>query len=144
MATTGRDIFKKAMALTDNIDENGQYDTMDTAEYNRRTLPVLNMLLCECYAYSDTYAAEEGARGVCPEVTSMSESVPVDDTLARTVLPYGLAAQLMLDENPSSASFFQQRYEELLKKLHDFPRETEDIENLYGGLEYSFTTEATE
>ena len=46
-----------------------------------------------------------------------------------------LAAHLLIDENPTSASFFQQRYDELKAKLRlGFPAEFEPIEDIYGGL----------
>lgn len=53
------------------------------------------------------------------------------------MLPYGLAAHLLLDENTNAAGFFQQRYEELKSQLaRGLPRESEDIEDRYGGIEY--------
>lgn len=48
-------------------------------------------------------------------------------------MPYGLAAHLLMQEDPSSANFFQQRYEELLNMLRrGLPSESEDIVDLYG------------
>ena len=48
-------------------------------------------------------------------------------------MPYGLAAHLLMQEDPSSANFFQQRYDELLTMLaRGMPAESEDIEDIYG------------
>lgn len=48
-------------------------------------------------------------------------------------MPYGLAAHLLLDENPTAASFFNQRYEELKASLRaGLPTMSEDIEDVYG------------
>ena len=50
-------------------------------------------------------------------------------------MPYGLAANLLVDENPSAASFYQQRYEELRAMfIARLPAGVEDIELLYGGV----------
>lgn len=121
----------------DTLSDTGQADNADNISYKNRVKPILTALRGECFLYSDTHAAGDGIRAVCTPITSLSENIGIDDVLAQTVLPFGLAAQLLLDENPSAASFFQQRYEELLKKFRDVPRSTEDIENLYGGIEFS-------
>jgi hypothetical protein len=48
-------------------------------------------------------------------------------------MPYGLAAHLLLDENPSAASYYQQRYDELKATLtRGLPQSSEDIEDVYG------------
>ena len=53
------------------------------------------------------------------------------------MLPYGLAAHLLLDENPDVAAFFNQRYAELLSEYRrGIPAASEDIQDLYGGIEY--------
>jgi hypothetical protein len=49
-------------------------------------------------------------------ITALTQSLEIDDVTAMTVLPYGLAAQFMVHEDPGKANFFQQRYEELMLK----------------------------
>jgi hypothetical protein len=62
--------------------------------------------------------------------------IDLDDYICRSVMPYGLAAHLLLDENPSTAGFFQQRYDELKAQLsRGLPAESEDIIDVYGGIE---------
>lgn len=69
-------------------------------------------------------------------LTALTDTLQIDDVTARTVMPYGLAAHLMLSENPSSASFFNGRYEELKAEANKKPPSpTEQITNLYGGFE---------
>ena len=55
-------------------------------------------------------------------ISDFDTPINLDDYIAQTVMPYGLAAHLLIDENPTVASFFQQRYEELLDKLVTFRR----------------------
>ena len=137
--TTAQWIFEKAMYLMDEADEStGAADTAETALYKRRALPILNVLRSECFPYSDTWAlTQPGRRPVCPEITGFEQAVGLDDGICQGVLPYGLAAHLLADENPALASYFQQRYEELLEEMkRGMPAVSEEIEDLYGGIEY--------
>lgn len=138
MATTAQTVFEMAMHLMDEVNEStGAADTNDTKEYKNRTLPILNMLRIECFPASDTYAATPGKRPVCPWISGFDAEIGMDDGICQGVLPYGLAAHLLLDENPEAASFFQQRYEEALEEARrGVPAESEDIVNLYGGIEH--------
>lgn len=137
--TTAQWVFEKAMHLMDEVNEStGAADTADTKEYKNRTIPILNILRVECYPASDTYAySEAGKRPICTEITDFTTPIDLDDGIAQGVLPYGLAAHLLLDENDSKASFFQQRYQELLAQYrYGIPAEFEDIERTYGGVDY--------
>ncbi|MGN0968428.1 MAG: hypothetical protein ACI4O3_04070, partial [Oscillospiraceae bacterium] len=137
--TTALWVFEKAMHLMDEADEStGRADTADTGEYKNRTLAILNVLRVECFPYSDTcLAAEPGKRPVCPEIEDFETPIGLDDGLCQGVLPYGLAAHLLLDENPALAAYFQQRYEELLNAAkRSVPAGSEDIVSLYGGIKY--------
>lgn len=139
MATTAQWVFEKAMHLMDEANEStGNADIGETREYKNRTLPILNILRHECFPCSDTYKVTvHGKRPVCPEILDFETAIGLDDGLCQGVLPYGLAAHLLLDENPAMASYFQQRYEELLAQARlGVPTESEDIVNLYGGIEH--------
>lgn len=137
MATTAQWVFEKAMHLMDEVNEStGQADTSDTKEYKNRTLPILNVLRVECFPASDTYeVTQPGKRPVCPEIPDFETEIPLDDGICQGVLPYGLAAHLLLDENPTVAAYFQQRYEEALAFARQgIPAGSGDIEDLYGGI----------
>lgn len=137
--TTAQWVFEKTMHLMDEANEStGLADHAETREYKNRTLPILNVLRVECFPYSDTFqAVEPGKRPVCPEIPDFETEIALDDGICQGVLPYGLAAHLLLDENPPLASYFQQRYEELLNALRrGIPAESEEIADLYGGIEY--------
>ena len=109
-------IFDKAIYLMDEQNElNGQTRTQDTEEYRYRTLGILNVLRHEVYPWSDTFVVgEDGRRALCPEIKSFDQILDIDDAMAQTVLPYGLAAHLLIGENVTLAAFFNQRYTELL------------------------------
>lgn len=139
MATTAQRVFEMAMHLMDEVNEStGAADTNDTKEYKNRTIPILNLLRMECFPASDTFAVTTpGKRPVCPEILGFADEIGMDDGICQGVLPYGLAAHLLLDENPTVASFFQQRYEEALgAAMRGLPTAAEDIISPYGGIEY--------
>lgn len=117
--TTGDWVFDRAIHLMDEQNEtNGKTRTQDTKEYEYRTLSILNVLRNELYPYSDTYEIRsDGKRAVPPELKSLEQSIDLDDAICQSVMPYGLAAHLLLGENDSMASFFNQRYMEMLNQL---------------------------
>lgn len=125
MATTAQDVLNIALALMDETDDSG--------ELRSRALPILSVLRNELFRYSDTYSAQSAIRTSCDEISDFTSPMRLDDALAQSVMPYGLASHLLLDVNPATASFFQQRYEELLVRIgFAVPCVSEPIEDLYG------------
>ena len=108
-------VFDKAIHMMDEQNElNGETRTVDTKEYQYRTLSILNVLRHELYPFSDTFeAGKNGKRVIVPLLTSFDQPIDLDDAIAQGVMPYGLAAHLLLGENDAMASFFNQRYDEL-------------------------------
>lgn len=138
MSTTAKWVFDKAIYLMDEQNEaNGQTQTTDTREYEFRTLGILNILRHELYPISDTYAyGETGKRPICPEISDFSDEIGLDDAIAQGVMPYGLAAHLLLGENDAMANYFSQRYMEMYQQMQNaLPGEFEEIPLSYGGLD---------
>ena len=121
MATTAQQVFATAMGLMDQLSPGGAADSPDTREYRDRTLLILNALRGELYPYSDTYDADRRpGRPVAAVIRDMDSVIG-----------------LRMEENPGAAAFFQQRYEELRSRLAvGVPARSEDILDLYGGIEY--------
>lgn len=133
--TTAQEVFEYAMTLMDELNEStGKADTTDTKEYKNRTLAILNILRGQLYPYSDTYTyGESGKRPIAEKISDFTTAIGLDDYICQSVMPYGLAAHLLMQEDPSSANFFQQRYDELLSLLaRGMPAESEDIVDVYG------------
>lgn len=131
------DVFDISMALMDELNSVGDSETSDTTEYQNRTPAIMNILIGECYPYSEDYVAGSRRSGWIPVESTDDYITGIDDTLCRSVMPYGLAASLLIDENPTAANYFQQRYEALLNR---FGREVpasgwETVEDVYGGIE---------
>lgn len=135
--TTAQEVFEYAMTLMDELNEsNGKADTSDTKEYKNRTIAILNILRGELYPYSDTYGTGiPGKRPIAEKITDFTSAIGLDDYICQSILPYGLAAHLLMQEDPTSANYFQQRYDELKALLaRGMPAESEDITDVYGGL----------
>ena len=132
-------VFDKAIHLMDEQNEsNGNTQTQDTKEYRLRTLSILNVLRHELYGYSDTYEARtDGRRSILPLITDFEQDLGLDDTIAQGVMPYGLAAHLLLGEDDAKAAFFNQRYQELIVTIAARkPAVFEDIVSEYGGVDW--------
>lgn len=136
--TTPEMVLELALAVTDNLDENGHYKISDNNEYRFRTLQILNTLIPELYPYSDTYEiTTKGKRPIVDYLTSFDQEIGLDDYICRSVLPEGLAALLFHDENPSMAATHLQLYEERKANLaRGMPAEAEPIIDVYGGGYY--------
>ncbi len=138
--TNAQYVFETAMTLMDELNEStGKADTGDTKEYKNRTLKILNILRGELFPFSDTFAVVTvGKRPICPTIDDFDTAIGLDDYICQSVMPYGLAAHLLMQEDPSSANYFQQRYDELKALLsRGLPAESEDIEDVYGSFPYN-------
>lgn len=136
--TTAQKIFDLTIALMDSLDSNGKTDGADNREYKNRAMPIMNILAHELYPYSDTYELDDEGRPTPAEIREWNRPVDLDDKICVGVMPYGLAATLLLQEDPATASFCQQRYEELKAKLQEgMPSMSVDVTDLYGGFPYN-------
>lgn len=125
------EVFDAAMSLMDELSGSGEARTARTEDYAHRAPGIVNTLLAELRAMT-------GECGGRPGVRELEDPIPgASATYARSALPYGLAAALLVDENPNSAAYFQDRYEEL-RNLHlaRLPAELGFVSDLYGGVEY--------
>lgn len=135
-------IFDKAMYLIDAQNEGtGSTVNTDTQGYRVRTIGILNNLLDEVYPFSDTYETPtDGKRPALEDIGDFSDVLDLDALMLRQVLPYGLAAKLLSEENPNLANYFQQLYESSLQQARRRPGSFESLgdgEALpYGGIEY--------
>jgi hypothetical protein len=132
-------VFDKAIHWIDAQNEStGSTNTADTKEYALRTPSIISLYLNVVYPYSDTYRNRgDGRRPYLEPVRSMTDELDLDARILREVLPYGLAAKLLSEENPKLANYFQQCYEEALATArYSRPAVIESIELPYGGIEY--------
>lgn len=126
-----KDVFSAAMALMDELNAEGNAQTSDTREYEQRTPAIVNMMVAEKRILA-------GERGTMLPISTLSDMlINIDDNYALSVMQYGLAANLLIDENPTAAGFYQQRYEELRDRFMLRQQAAQGVvEDLYGGIEY--------
>lgn len=139
MKYTAQDIFDSAIRKIDEQNEStGATVTADTKPYLVRTVSLLNGLIPEVYPYSDTYApSADGKRPACALPEELTDELDLDQFICVSVLPWGLAALFVLDDDKAKADFFWQKYEEMkLEAKRSLPGEVGDIENVYGGIEH--------
>lgn len=136
---TVSDVFDVTMQLIDEVSDTGLTQTTDTEEYRNRTIGIMNILISECYPFSDEKDNTK-LDSAWRAVQEFDDSLKgIDNTLALGVMPYGLAANLLTDENPTAANYYQQRYEALLAaKRSRMQADVGEIENVYGGIEYGY------
>lgn len=133
--TTAQNVFEAAIAVMDEQNGQGVADHSDTLEYKNRTLKILNMLRGELYPFSDSYEVlDGGGRPIAAEIVDFDTPIELDDHICQSVMPYGLAAHLLMAEDKTSANYFQQRYDELKLGLRSgYPSQgSEDIVDVYG------------
>lgn len=137
--TTANYIFDQAIKLMDEQSDTGMSVWSDTQEYQTRAIAILNALIGECYPYSDTYnIITPGKRPIAQTVSSMTDVVYLDDSIAKSVLPYGLAAELIKNDDPMLGNYFLQRYQELLARhAKTLPAAWDTIEDVYGIVDHS-------
>lgn len=143
LTTKIQEVFDIAIHLMDEQNEsNGATVTSDTNEYKVRTISILNAILPGLYPYSDNYDTSVPGRPTVPPLLvdnyakpDFTQMIPVDDTLARGVLPYALAAHLLAGENDELSAWMMQRYNLMLGDLRSrIPGEWEPIILPYGAF----------
>ena len=138
-----RAVFDKAMYLIDAQNEStGETRNVDTKEYEVRTIGILNNLLDVVYPASDTFQmGTDGKRPALDDILTFEDELDLDARVLRDVLPNGLAAKLLSEENPTLANYFQQCFEESLAwAMAATPASFESVDGedggFYGGIEY--------
>jgi hypothetical protein len=131
-------VFDKAIHWIDAQNEStGSTNTADTKEYALRTPSIISLYLNVVYPYSDTYRnREDGRRPYLEPVRSMTDELDLDAYICMSVLPFALAAGLLVEENDAVANTALQIYQENLARAAAMPAVVGDVEDVYGGLEH--------
>lgn len=139
---TVQQVFDTAISL---INEQAQRTGLtlhtDTVDYANRCIPIINTLLPHLYLYSDDRETPDYGRPSCPVLIApegggeadMMQDIPLDNTLALGVLPYGLAAHLVADENGELSRWLLSRYNSVFADIRaNIPASFEPIPTPYG------------
>ena len=134
--TAVRQVFDTAIHLMDAQNHsNGQTDTPDNRAYLLRTPALINSLQDRVFSADADAEGLPGSRPECPRVTDIDDKLDLEDRLAFSVLPYGLAGLLLSEEDPVRADFFWQTFQEhLLEARFSVPALETSVTDLYGGV----------
>lgn len=125
MSVIAQDVFMVAMQLMDETTDEDTFESYPDS-YKKKAWRILTMLQAELL----------GPKYSPVGITSEQDPFQIDDKTAITVLPYGLAAHLLISD-PSQqaiASFFNDRYDELKRKR---PAKISSIKDVYGIKEWT-------
>lgn len=121
MPVTAQQVFETALALMDEVTENGTITTETPEYYKTKAVSFINLLQVELLPPT---------AAITP-ITQLDQTLQVNDRVALLILPYGLAAHLLLNDDMAISSFFNARYDELKKKI---PTHAVPIADVYGAL----------
>jgi hypothetical protein len=105
MSVIAQDVFTISMNLMDEVTQDGTFAGYPD-DYKKKAWSILTLLQMDLTPAIFTPVA----------ITSETSPIQIDDRSAMTILPYGLAAHLLLTEDMNRASFFNNRYDELKRK----------------------------
>ncbi|AYC29644.1 hypothetical protein [Paenisporosarcina cavernae] len=106
MPVTAQAVFDRALTLMDEVLETGVIATETPAYYKTKAIQTLNILQLELLPITAVFIP----------INDLTEPLQVNDRQAYLVLPYGLAAHLLINDDLTISSFFNARYDELKKK----------------------------
>lgn len=103
---TAKQVYDQALVLIDEVLETGVIAADQPEYYKTKALSILTILQTELLPLSQE-----------PEVIKdFDQPLLVSNRVALEILPYGLAAHLLITEDLTIASFWNDRYEELKKR----------------------------
>ncbi|MBP5288350.1 MAG: hypothetical protein J6Z79_00570 [Clostridia bacterium] len=126
--TTANDIFSAALSLMGADGERARYES--------RALAGINLLAADLVCLDRALKGEVAAAAAAvPSLGSLQDVTDLADILTRSLIPVGLAAFLLNEEEESRAAFFQRIYrsekEILLRQFSTGRRHS--VRNVYGG-----------
>lgn len=125
MAVTGRDVYKLALCLMGE-----RPDARNIEDYTGRAVPLINLILTEIRSFvniiseTEDHAAQDRTEDLTAQqyagaarLDSLDDQLDIDGRLAAGIIPYALAARLILEEDPQRADYFDAQYEKNLRAL---------------------------
>lgn len=119
---TAQQVYDLSLVLIDEVSESGTFAPDNPEYYKKKSLSFLTMLQTEISGEAFVF-------------TNMDQELAMSDRVALTVIPYGLAAHLLMSEKPSLASFLNARYDELKRKLPTSSESIEDVYDIIGSMQ---------
>lgn len=101
-------IYDITMALMDEMKNDGTVDINSTKDYLARTPGILTILQTEIVIELRKHGIETDTLDI---VKNMNAEIDLEDDICTGVIPYGLAARLLGQEDASLSNYFSSLYE---------------------------------
>ncbi len=103
---TGRNILNIALDLMNVRSSDGVLPS-NCADMESRAINIINICLAQCAPLNSLLCKRER---YIPVLKNLDENVEYDESLLLSVIPYGVAADLSSDEDPSLSNKFEEKY----------------------------------
>ena len=127
---TANQLYRTTLAIMSENESNA-------SSYTEFVIPNINVLLSELFDTENSLRVAEGQPILTeiPQVAQLTDVLPYNEQLCRTVMPYGLAVYLSLgDDEYSKAGFYDSRYQ--TSKLKYSRANYVAVEDHYSDIEY--------
>ena len=127
-------IYDITMSLMDERKNDGNVDVNSTKDYLARTPGILTILQTEIVMELKRVGAKINS---LDEVKKMTTDIDLEDDICFRIIPYGLAARLLAQEDTTLSNYFSSLYDNAFNRyLSEYKQLAvqEDREDVYGSL----------
>lgn len=107
---TGLQLFNLTMGLMRKLVDDGTVNEATTKKFKAQAPYVITILQAELLKAENSTLAPV-------IIESLDNNLLIQDDTVIRIAPYGLAAQLLIEQNPDKAAFYNDKYEELKRKI---------------------------
>lgn len=111
---TGEKLFEIALDLLDLRKTNGELPD-NCKDMRTKALNIINICLAECAPLNDLLENRKNKNA--PVIGELSNIIEYNQTLAVSVLPFGVAAYLCCDEDPALSQLMENRYRNAYRNM---------------------------
>ncbi len=103
---TAQDLFDTTLALMGAGSE-------EAADYENQYMAVLNILTAETFDINNSIRVKDGKEELteAPVIDDLTDTLEYEDQLLRLAFPYGIAGHLIMEDDPSVAIQYKNKYE---------------------------------
>lgn len=127
-------IYDITMSLMDERKNDGNVDVNSTKDYSARTPGILTILQTEIVMELKRVGAKISS---LDEVKKMTTDIDLEDDICFGIIPYGLAARLLAQEDTTLSNYFSSLYDNAFNRyLSEYKQlaKQEEREDVYGSL----------